>query len=155
MTAKDAVEMARGYFEAKSADADRWLTTADFQLRQVQEDPGFKKHAAFSLHQAVETAYVWALLVHTLYFPRSHNIKFLRSLAEDVDKRLVEVWPRDARLDRRRFEMLKRAYVEARYSDQYDISVEDLAALMVSAKALADRVRLVCEERLLTLKNAI
>ncbi|WP_205679332.1 hypothetical protein [Brevundimonas lutea] len=59
-------------------------------------------------------------------FPRSHNIKFLRSLAEDVDRRLTAAWPWEARADRCRFELLKRAYVEARYSDQYDVTPENL-----------------------------
>src|SRR3546814_20113938 len=72
--------------------------------------------AAFNFHQAVERAYICFLLVRTLYFPRSHNIKFLRSLAEDNEPRLIEAWPRDRRLDRRRFQLLKRASVAARYS---------------------------------------
>jgi uncharacterized protein len=53
---------------------------------------------------------------------------------------LVEAWPRESRFDRRRFELLKRAYVEARYSDQYDASAEDLDWLMARAKHLRDRV---------------
>ena len=154
MTPKDAAEMAQGYFDAKRADTDRWLTTAAFQLGQAHDDAGFRKHAAFSLHQAVETAYVCALLVHTFYFPRSHNIKFLRSLAEDVDQRLTAAWPREGRPERRRFEMLKRAYVEARYSEQYDISLEDIEALLASAKALAGLVASICEERLAGLRDA-
>ena len=111
------------------------------------------KDAAFLLHQAVERAYVGFLLVHTFYFPRSHNIKFLRSLAEDVDQRLTTAWPRVGRPERRRFEMLKRAYVEARYSDQYDISLEDLEALSASAMALADLVASICDARLAGLRD--
>src|SRR3546814_18356758 len=68
------------------------------------------------LHQATERAYICFLLVRKLYFPKSHNIKFLCSLAEDSEPRLIAAWPRDRRLDRRRFQLLKRAYVEARYS---------------------------------------
>jgi predicted nucleotidyltransferase/HEPN domain-containing protein len=101
---------------------------------------GNRKLAAFTLHQAVEAGYACFLLVHTFYFPRSHNIKFLRSLAEDVNTSLVETWPRESRFDRRRFELLKRAYVEARYSDQYDASSEDLEWLMARARCLRDRV---------------
>ena len=48
--------------------------------------------------------------------PRPHWNAFLRSLAEDKEARLVECWPRATKLDRRRFELAKRAYVEARYS---------------------------------------
>ncbi|MCR5869503.1 HEPN domain-containing protein [Sphingomonas sp. J344] len=108
----------------------------------------YLKHAAFNFHQATETAYACFLLVQTLYFPRSHNIKFLRSLAEDKEHRLIEAWPRANRADRRRFELLKRAYVEARYSSSYAISSEDLDAIAVAVQRLRDIVETVCRERL-------
>ena len=117
-------------------------------------ESGNRRDAAFNLHQAVERAYICHLLVHTFYFPRSHNIKFLRSLAEDLDKSLVTAWPREQRADRRRFELLKRAYVEARYSDQYDVTGEDLAHLDASARRLRDLVRISCEARLAALIEA-
>nr|WP_240623359.1 HEPN domain-containing protein [Brevundimonas lutea] len=148
MTSADALAAA-------TRDADRWLGAVDRFLRLAsisQEasaaDTEWRKNAAFNLHQAVEAAYACFLLVHTFYFPRSHNIKFLRSLAEDVDKRLVTAWPREIRVDRRRFELLKRAYVEARYSDQYDASPEDLEWLAKAARALRDVVAELCRARI-------
>ncbi len=153
MTAKDAAEMARGYLEKYTASTLEWLDLAAFAMTKGHVGDWPKK-AAFNLHQAVETAYISVLLVHTFYFPRSHNIKFLRSLAEDVDQRLTAAWPREGRPERRRFEMLKRAYVEARYGDHYDISLEDLEALSASAKGLAALVATVCEARLAGLRNA-
>ena len=90
--------------------------------------------------------------MRTLYFPRSHNIKFLRSLSEDKDQRLVDAWPRATRIDRRRFELLKRAYVEARYSPSYEISIEDLDELAASVKRLRDIVEQLCTERLAELR---
>lgn len=53
---------------------------------------------------------------------------------------------------RRRFELLKRAYVEARYSDQYDASVEDLEWLMARARRLRDLVADLCRLRIAALK---
>lgn len=152
LTAADAYEMAGQYFETKVADVDRWLATVDFQMGKGVDDAGYRKLAAFNLHQTVETIYACFLLVRTLYFPRSHNIKFLRSLAEDNEPRLIEAWPRATRLDRRRFELLKRAYVEARYSASYEIGNEDLDALSQSVRALRDIVENVSRERLDTLK---
>jgi HEPN domain-containing protein len=153
MTAQAAAEMADRHFEAKAADLRRWIDTAEYQTGRAAADEGFRKLAAFSLHQAVETAYACFLLVHTFYFPRSHNIKFLRSLAEDVNTGLVEAWPREHRFDRRRFELLKRAYVEARYSDQYDASAEDLDWLMTRARHLRDLVADLCQARINELKT--
>ena len=117
-------------------------------------DVAWRRDRAFTLHQAAERAYACFLLVHTFYFPRSHNIKFLRSLAEQNEPRLIAAWPREHRADRSRFETLKRAYVEARYSDQYDVSVEDLNALASCARRLRDLVSETCEERLATLRAA-
>lgn len=153
MTPADALEMAQRYFDTKQADIDVWLDTVAHLLSQEQT-LSRRKNAAFQLHQTVEAAYICVLLVHTFYFPRSHNIKFLRSLAEDIDKRLVEAWPREQRAERRRFETLKRAYVEARYSDQYDVSREDLEMLAASARKLGDIVAEVCRERLTQLRGA-
>lgn len=149
MTAKDASEMAQQYF-------DTWLEKIidSLEIAEFCISSGKRKDAAYNLHQAAERAYICFLLVHTFYFPRSHNIKFLRSLAEDVDKRLVAAWPRESRLDRRRFEMVKRAYVEARYSDEYDVSLDDLAAITASARSLRDIVATVCAERLEDLRTS-
>jgi predicted nucleotidyltransferase/HEPN domain-containing protein len=154
LTARDAYEMAAGYYAAKWNDINRWLTTADFQRGCGEDDPGFRRLAAFNLHQATETAYACFLLVGTLYVPRSHNIKFLRSLAEDNEPRLIVAWPREARLDRRRFELLKRAYVEARYSASFEISPEDLEALGHAVRQLRDLVENLGRERLNELEAA-
>lgn len=151
MTPRDSVDMAERSYEAKLADADTWLRSVD-RSRVDWHGLSARKNAAFQLHQAVEAAYACFLLVHTFYFPRSHNIKFLRSLAEDVNTGLVEAWPRESRFDRRRFELLKRAYVEARYSDQYDASVEDLEWLMARARQLRDLVADLCGLRIAALK---
>jgi predicted nucleotidyltransferase/HEPN domain-containing protein len=143
----DAYFTADRHFLRKIADLDLWLRDAQNHIAEEADGQHVRKRAAFELHQAVETAYACFLLVHTFYFPRSHNIKFLRSLAEALNVELVEAWPRESRFDRRRFELLKRAYVEARYSDQYDASAEDLGWLMARAQHLRDRVADLCKAR--------
>ncbi|WP_240047612.1 HEPN domain-containing protein [Sphingomonas panacisoli] len=154
LTSADAYEMASRYFSGKLADLDRWIKTAEIQLELSSDDQGFRKLAAFNLHQATETAYACYLLTRTLYFPRSHNIKFLRSISEDKNGRLISAWQRSNREERRRFELLKRAYVEARYSDQYEISESDLSWLADSVLRLRDAVEAICRERLSELRTA-
>jgi predicted nucleotidyltransferase/HEPN domain-containing protein len=153
MTPTDAHAMAERYFDETLPSIDRALRTATLQANEGLSERGWRKDVAFSLHQAVERAYACFLLVHTFYFPRSHNIKFLRSLAEDVNTRLVEAWPREQRADRRRFELLKRAYVEARYSDQYDASSDDLEWLTARVRILRDLVADLCQTRMAELKS--
>jgi predicted nucleotidyltransferase/HEPN domain-containing protein len=149
LTPADAHQMATAYFTDWLAKIDSAIKLASFAYEQ-----GDLKDAAFLLHQATERAYCCFLLVRTLYFPRSHNIKFLRSLAEDNEPGLVDAWPRETKLDRRRFELLKRAYVEARYSANYEISSDDLKALTGSVRRLRDIVGEVSRERLDELRVA-
>lgn len=152
LTAADAYEMANGYFRDQLRSLDQWIELAEYSVSRTAQEADWGRKAAFNLHQATETAYACFLLVRTLYFPRSHNIKFLRSLAEDSEARLIEAWPRAARIDRRRFELLKRAYVEARYSASYEIGNDDLDALAQSIRALRDMIEAVSLERIETLR---
>ncbi|MDG5488877.1 nucleotidyltransferase and HEPN domain-containing protein [Sphingomonas sp. BGYR3] len=149
LTPADAYNMATAYL-------DEWLTkTQDaIEIAEFCIEKRKLKDSAFTLHQATERAYICFLLVRTLYFPRSHNIKFLRSLAEDSEPRLIDAWPRERRLDRRRFQLLKRAYVEARYSTAYEITVEELNAILGSVRQLRDIIEQVSRERIDHLRSA-
>jgi HEPN domain-containing protein len=146
LTAADAYEMASEYFDQKLGDIDIWLETAAGHLARIDDSVRYARHAAFNLHQAAETAYTCFLLVRSHYVPRSHNLKFLRSLAEDRETRLVEAWPRATKIDRRRFELAKRAYVEARYSAAYAIDGDDLQAIRSAVTLLRDTVETVSRE---------
>lgn len=154
MTAAEALDAARRHFEMKLKDLDLRIESARQHVAISGEGQHVRKWAAFLLHQATETAYACFLLTHTFYFPRSHNIKFLRSLAEDTDKRLTAAWPREQRADRSRFEFLKRAYVEARYSDQYDVECADLEQLLNGVLQLRDLVVGANVERIAKLAEA-
>lgn len=143
LTPRDAYEMAAEYGKSWIKKIDDAIEIAQFCLSTNK-----KNDAAFSFHQATERAYICFLLVRTMYFPRSHNIKFLRSLAEDIEARLISAWPRATRLERRHFELLKRAYVEARYSTQYSITSEDLEAIAQSVRVLRDAVDRSARERI-------
>lgn len=135
LTAADAYEVASTYLEEWLKKIDSAIMGAEFYI-----DKNELNDAAFTLHQAAERAYMCYLLVRSQYVPRSHNLKFLRSLAEDKEPLLVEAWPRATKQDRRRFELAKRAYVEARYSSNYEISEDDLLAITASVRKLRDVV---------------
>ena len=149
MTADAALETAEAAYQQWSASAAQSLEIARFAQQK-----GWSNKSAFSLHQAVEAAYHGFLLVRTHYSPQTHNIKFLRSLAEDLEPDL-RVWPRDTREARRRFELLKRAYVEARYSEHYAISDADLIWLGERAEALIAAVETACAARIEALKSEV
>jgi len=128
------------YAEAK-ANFDKWFPSAGNFLRLADSaiGEGMSNEAAFLLHQAVERFYHCILLTETLYSTKSHNLNFLRGQAERVAPELIPAWPRGSRFERRCWELLKRAYVEARFSDHYEITGEQLAWLVDRVKALQQR----------------
>lgn len=128
-----------------------FLKTAKFNLNESKGEMGDDMRlAAFLAHQATEKIYVCLLLTRTLYSPKIHNIEQLRSLAETVAPELILAWPREGRSTRRKFQKLKRAYVEARYSAQYKIDAYDLNWLFERIEMLQDLVKAACEETLET-----
>lgn len=142
-TPHDALEMAREYFEEWFPSAIKRLEIARFGVEK-----GYFKDAAFDYHQTVERLYNCALLVCSFYSPHVHNLAFLRTQAEKVDARLFDVWPRENKVDRARFEKLKEAYIKARYSKHYRISEEELSWLGERVEALAAIVETICRERI-------
>jgi predicted nucleotidyltransferase/HEPN domain-containing protein len=129
---------------------DEWFDSAcDFKrLAGVAFENGMRKKAAFLFHQAAESYYHCTLLVLTLYSPKSHRLNFLRSQAEQIAPRLVAAWPRDDRFARRCFELLRQAYVNARYSPHYAISDEELRWLDAHIEVLKGLVEDVCREHI-------
>jgi predicted nucleotidyltransferase/HEPN domain-containing protein len=145
----EALRETRDYFE-------EWFETADQFFRQFQHAmaDAAPKVAAFQLHQATERYYHCLFLVRTLYSPKTHNLNQLRQLAEAMEPRLKEVWPRSTKFERRCYELLRDAYVKARYSRHYRISEEQLAWLAGRVELLQDMVRELCELRIAELAQA-
>lgn len=147
-TPDEALDMAQEYF-------DEWFPSAmkRFGGANYYREQGHLKDAAFDLHQATERLYHCVLLVCTFYTPHVHNLGFLRTQAERLDMRLVDVWPRELKSDRRHFEKLKEAYVKARYSKHYRITEEELRWLGARVEELGRVVHAICSERLGTLRR--
>ncbi|KRB52845.1 HEPN domain-containing protein [Phenylobacterium sp. Root700] len=145
----EALAEAQGYF-------DEGLSSAKYAVQRAQNSiaDNEPKYAAFDLHQATERLYASLLLVLTLYSPKSHRLNFLRSQGEQLDMRLTAAWPRESKFEQRSFELLRRAYVDARYSPHYKISSEELAWLSERISVLHDLVKAICEERLAVLRSA-
>lgn len=116
---------------------------------------GNPRRAAFELHQAVETAYSCVLSGFTGYSPPTHNLKLLRGLAEDIDLRLIEAWPRDQHRYTAWFNILNDAYVKARYAKHFDIQEDALDWLTDRSEHLLAIVKTLCRERIESLWKEI
>ena len=147
-TPDQALAMAKEYFEEWFPSAARFKKAAEFLAKD-----GGRREAAFNFHQAAERFYHCILLVATFYTPHVHNLGFLRTQAERIDRRLTYVWPSDSRKQRAMFEKLKEAYVKARYSKHYRISEEELAWLGEQIEDLGRVVHIICIERIAALED--
>lgn len=146
----DALRVAEEHFHREMLSASEFL-----ELAQIASAKGMDKKAVFLLHQAVETAYNCFLLTETNYSPASHNLKFLRGLSEDRDRRLVDIWPRDNQRFTAWYNILNEAYVKARYSKHFEMNEEALAWLQVRTAELHVLVEVLCEEHIEKLRRAV
>ncbi|BBE33316.1 HEPN domain-containing protein [Sphingosinicella microcystinivorans] len=112
------------------------------------------KEAAFQLHQATERYYHTLFLVRTLYSPKTHNLNRLRSQTEALEPRLREVWPGSTKFERRCYELLRAAYVKARYSRHYRITAEELDWIGGRVEVLRGLIEELCLKRLDELERA-
>lgn len=91
--------------------------------------------AAFLLHQAAEQALRTMLILHTGFRLNTHSLdRLLRCCALFYSASLA-LFPRRSEKDKRLFALLQKAYVNARYKEDYRIKREEL-------KALTEKVRL-------------
>jgi HEPN domain-containing protein len=143
LSSAEAKEIAKNHFE-------QWFNSAiSFRLNYGHGmDRSDFKNAAFELHQATERFLSCALLVYTNYRPKTHNLKRLLALCVQQEPRFSSLFPRDTKHHRRCFELLKRAYVEARYSEHYKITEEELRWLGEQVVALQSLTEAVCREKI-------
>ncbi|ULJ76509.1 nucleotidyltransferase and HEPN domain-containing protein [Rhizobium gallicum] len=149
LSAVDAYRVAKEHFENKFPTTLSFLDTTQYLLKKGQLG-----HAAFELHQAVEAAYSCLLLTLTNYSPPSHNLKFLRGLAEDQDRRLIDAWPRDQHRYTAWYNILNEAYVKARYSKHFEITEDALGWLLERTEHLHQTVAAICNDYLAELARA-
>ncbi|PZQ57240.1 MAG: nucleotidyltransferase [Phenylobacterium zucineum] len=146
LSPEEAHREAKENFEEWFPSASNFLELANAALEKAMA-----KEAAFLLHQAAERLYHCTLLTQTLYSTKSHNLNFLRAQAERIAPELIPAWPRGTRFEKRTWELLRRAYVEARFSKHYAITAAELAWLAERIADLQSRVDRSCREYLITI----
>lgn len=150
LTLTQAYRVGKEHFDSRFSYARDFSKGATFYV-----SVGNLSLAAFLLHQSIEQAYSALLLVLTNYSPASHNLKFLRGLAEGQHRELAEIWPRDQQRFVAWFNIVNEAYVKARYSRHYEIAEEALVWLMGRTEVLINLVDKACQTHLETLKSRI
>lgn len=104
--------------------------------------------ASFMLHQATEHLYACLILVYTDYKPKTHDLEKLDRQACKLDCRFKTIFPRTTEGEERLFQLLKKAYIDSRYTLDYKVAKEDLEYLSERVKKLRDLTELACKEKI-------
>ncbi|MEM9243457.1 MAG: HEPN domain-containing protein [Pseudomonadota bacterium] len=130
-------------FEYYFKEADEFKEIVDFCLSKNRLNK-----AAFLLHQTAERLYAVILLVFTRYKPNTHNLEILRKLAYSVSNELAPVFPLSTDENRWLFDLLVKAYVDARYKPSYKITKNELEQLIKHVEYLRNVAHSICEKKI-------
>jgi HEPN domain-containing protein/predicted nucleotidyltransferase len=147
LTPEEYKNKATRYFNHWFSSASGFFENFRFSLSRNEYNI-----SAFLLHQAVERFYSALLLVLTDYKPKTHDIEKLGQFSAAQDRKLLEVFPKGTEDERRRFELLRKAYVDARYDENYSITREDLEWLAERVSILQELTEKICKERIESFK---
>ncbi|MBK5722134.1 HEPN domain-containing protein [Dysgonomonas sp. Marseille-P4677] len=101
--------------------------------------------ASFYLHQACENYYYAIRLVFTLKSNKQHNLSKLSSSVKSYSPDLANVFPLLPAEEKRLFDLIKAAYVEARYNPKFVVTKEDIDALIPKVELLRGITKRICE----------
>lgn len=140
---KERHHLAKEDFEYNFKNAKDFYELFEFSFNKKNLN-----HAAFLLHQTTERLYNTLLLVFTRYKPNTHDLRILRRLTNVLDQRLIKIFPQSTSEERRRFILLRNAYVDARYKKSYLITEEELKWLSEYISELMQLTEILCQEKI-------
>ena len=104
-------KMAEEYYGDKFSDGLDFFKGANFYYQEENYHM-----TAFMLHQATESFLKTIPLVYILYGYKEHDLQFLIEKCKPYTLELAKVFPCDTDEEKRLFDLLRRAYLEARYN---------------------------------------
>lgn len=134
---------AKEYFEEKFNYANDFLDTALYRYSKNDY-----KLASFMLHQACENYFYALRLVHTLKNNKQHNLSKLLGATHKYSSELHQIFPRNTKEEKRLFELLRLAYVQARYNRNFLVTKEDIDALVPKVEKLREVTEQVCKAQI-------
>ena len=135
-------ERALNYYEDKFGRALSFLVDVPYPLQRDDY-----KQASFYLHQATENFLRTISLVYILYSPKNHDLDELIRGCKAYTTELCKAFPRNTPEEERLFDLLQRSYIESRYNPDFEITKDDICALVSKVERLKQIVEKVCRER--------
>jgi len=136
---KDRKQIAKKNYNYWFNNGNEFLTHFNYALN----DKSYSK-AAFFLHQAAESFYNTVLLVFSGYKPKLHDILELAKRTRNYHYDLFKIFPYTTPEQVECFKLLRKAYIEARYDENYKISKKQLLYLISRLKKLKTVTEKIC-----------
>lgn len=142
-------KMAEEYYDDKFSDGLDFFKGANFYYQEENYHM-----TAFMLHQATESFLKTISLVYILYGYKEHDLQFLIEKCKPYTLELAKVFPCDTDEEKRLFDLLRRAYLEARYNKKnFIVTKADIDALVPKIELLRNIVEKVCKEQIVQYNN--
>ncbi len=138
------------YVEFVKKDFKYWREAAE-EFWQGFEFHLQKKHylrAAFNLHQVVEPSCVMVELVYSRYRSQTHDLDVLLKKLIHFVSEAAKIFPKDTEFQKQAYKRLYKAYISARYEQEYQIEEDELKYLGERVKLLLDLAIRSCEEQI-------
>lgn len=137
-------KMAEEYYDDKFSDGLDFFKGANFYYQEENYHM-----ASFMLHQATESYLKTIPLVYILYGYKEHDLQFLIEKCKPYTLELAKVFPCDTDEEKHLFDLLRRAYLEARYNKKnFIVTKADIDTLVPKIELLRNIVEKVCKEQI-------
>lgn len=144
-------KQAEEYYEEKIKRAEAFLKYAQYAFK----DDDYRM-VSFFLHQTFENLFYAVRLVYTLENNKMHNlVKLLASVRKYSDDFEKLFFPGKTEEEKRLFNLVKVAYVEARYNPGFVVTKADVEYLMSVAEQLFGLVKNLCSMRIAEYEKSV
>ena len=140
---KEIKEIAIEQYEIFYPDANVFLRNGYFNL-----DCNTYKIGSFILHQSCERYYTAISLVFTNYRVKTHKLTELSARVKSYSRELSIVFPLNTDFEKRCYDLICRAYIEARYNKDFAVTKEELQYMIERAEILKEITERICSEKI-------
>lgn len=140
---REIKEIAVGEFERVYPNGCNLLVTCHFTFSREMNI-----ECAFLTHQVCERFYNAICLVYTNYRPKSHKLEELGARVKEYSREFVTVFPLNTDFEKRCFDLLCRAYIEARYNKDFIVTKEELTYMLERTEILKEITDRICQKKI-------
>lgn len=154
LTSEEKVNKVKADFEFYFSNGAKFLRHATIELEDSEAEKGNPNLAAYFLHQATESFYSMMLLVYSGYKPKAHNLDKFRKLIKQLAVEITEVFPiiENDKYELYLFDLMKRAYISAKYKRSFVVSYQDVQDLIKRVTHLKNITQRLCIQRITNLQ---